>query len=298
MSSRAGVGPAAAGLSPDQPTGEVPRPADLPGQESLAAGIPNIARIYDALLGGKDNYATDREAALALTTAIPDAARAASDNRAFLRRAVRYLAAEAGIAQFLDVGTGLPTQGNVHEIAQEANPDARVVYVDNDPLVVAYGQALLAKTPGALVVEGDARYPRELITRREVREVLDFTQPVAVLLVAVLHFVGDSESPWQAVRAITSRIAPGSYLVISHVTGDQISAEAVSKARDIYAGAYVQGTARSRSEIARFFDGLDLIPPGLADVAAWGSGRRAGAARPALFWAGIGRKPGTGDGFR
>jgi SAM-dependent methyltransferase len=141
-------------------------------------------------------------------------------------RAVGYLATQAGISQFLDIGTGLPAQGSVHEIAQSARPGARVVYVDNDPVVVSHGRALLAKAPGVLAVEGDLRYPRELLTRRAVREFLDFTQPVAVLLVAVLHFVGDAQCPWQAVSAITRRIAPGSYVVISHVTGDDIPARA------------------------------------------------------------------------
>jgi SAM-dependent methyltransferase len=279
---------------PSQPLGHVPTPITMLDQESFEIGIANIARVYDALLGGKDNYAADREAALALTAAIPGAARAARDNRAFLRRAVHYLAAEAGITQFLDIGTGLPTQGNVHEIAQAVNPGARVVYVDNDEVVVAHGRALLAKTPGVLAVEGDLRYPRELIGRKEVRTFLDFTQPVAVLLVAVLHFLGDCESPWQAVSAITRRIAPGSYVVVSHVTGDDIPAEAVNRARDIYAGALVQGTARRRSQIVPFFAGLELIDPGLVDVASWRSGREQETSRPVLFWAGIGRKPGPG----
>jgi hypothetical protein len=275
---------------PDRPLGHVLGPVTVLDQESFETGIPNVARIYDALLGGKDNFAVDREAALALTAAIPGAARAAHDNRAFLGRAVHYLAAEAGISQFLDTGTGLPTWGSVHEIAQAANPAARVVYVDNDAVVVSHGRALLAKAPGVLAVEGDLRYPRELIGRKEVREVLDFTRPVAVLLVAVLHFLGDSESPWRAVSAITRRLAPGSYVAVSHVTGDDIPAEAVDRARDIYAGALVQGTARRRSEIMRFFEGLELIDPGLVDVAAWRSGREQEADGPVLFWAGIGRK--------
>jgi hypothetical protein len=251
--------------------------------------IPNIARIYDALLGGKDNYAADREAARALEAAIPSAGCGARDNRAFLGRAVHYLAADAGISQFFDIGTGLPTRGNVHEVARKVNPDARVVYADNDENVVTHARALLEKDSGVLAVEGDLRYPRELMGRKEVRGFLDFSQPVAVLLVAVLHFLGDSESPWQAVSAITSRVAPGSYVVISHVTGDDLAPQAVSRARDIYAGALVQGTARRRSEIFRFFAGTELIDPGLVDVAAWRSGRE-DAARPVLFWAGIGRK--------
>jgi hypothetical protein len=277
---------------PGRPLGHVPAPVTVLDQQSFEDGIPNVARIYDALLGGKVNYAVDREAALALTAAIPDAARAARDNRAFLRRAVHYLAAEAGITQFLDIGTGLPTQGSVHEIAQAANPAARVVYADNDRVVVSHARALLAESAGVTAVEGDLRYPRELLTRREVKSSLDFSQPVAVLLVAVLHFLGDSEAPGQAVEAIINRLAPGSYLVISHVTGDQIPVSAIRSAQEIYHAAFVPGTARTKTRIARFFDGLDMVPPGLTDVAAWRSGRaRSCASRPVLFWAGVGRKP-------
>jgi hypothetical protein len=293
--------PAAASPSPGntgRPLGEFPYPVTLIDKQSFDAGIPNIARIYDYLLGGKDNYATDREAALALTAAIPGAARAARDNRAFLARAVHFLAAEAGISQFLDIGTGLPTSGHVHEIARAVNPATRVVYADNDPVVVAHARALLADTPAVVAAEGDVRYPRHLLTTRAVRELLDFGQPVAVLLVAVLHFVADYESPWQAVKAITDRLAPGSYLVVSHVTGDEITADAVRQVREIYDGAFVRGAARRKGDIARFFDGLDLVPPGIVDVAAWRSGRcRSRSSRPVLFYAGVGRKPG-GEGQR
>ena len=178
--------------------------------------------------------------------AVPGAQRAARDNRAFLGRAVHFLAAEAGIDQFLDIGTGLPTRGNVHEIAREVNPDARVVYCDNDPIVVAHARALLADASDVKAVEGDVRYPRHLLTLPAVRELIDFSRPVAVLLVAVLHFVPDSDSPWSAVKRITDHLAPGSFVVISHVTSDGLADEAVRRARDIYAGALAQGTARSR----------------------------------------------------
>jgi hypothetical protein len=264
------------------------------GPQRLDSGLSNVARIYDALLGGKDNYAADREAARRLVEAVPDAQRAARDNRAFLGRAVRFLAAEAGIGQFLDIGTGLPTRGNVHEIARSVNPDARVVYCDYDPIVMAHARALLAGTPDVEAAEGDVRYPRHMLTLPAVRELIDFSRPVAVLLVAVLHFVPDSDSPWSAVKCITDHLAPGSYLVISHVTSDEIPDDAVRQAREIYAGALAQGAARSRGDIARFFDGVDLIDPGLVDVAAWRSGRhRSAPGRPVLFYAGVGRK--TGD---
>jgi S-adenosyl methyltransferase len=267
-----------------------------PGVDSR---LSNVARIYDALLGGKDNYAADRDAARRLAEAIPDAPRAARSNRDFLARAVRYLAGENGISQFLDIGTGLPSRGHVHEIAQAVSPEARVVYADNDPVVIAHARALLADARSVAAVEADVRYPGDLLAMREVRELIDFSRPAAVLLVAVLHFVHDSECPWSAVKAITDYLAPGSFLVISHVTGDEIPAEAVRRASEIYNGALVRGAPRSRSEIMRFFDGLDLVPPGLVDVAEWRAGRRASAiGRQVLFWAGIGRKRDPGEGGR
>jgi S-adenosyl methyltransferase len=263
----------------------------MPGP-GLDTGIPNIARIYDCLLGGKDNYAMDREAAQALTAALPGAARAARDNRDFLARAVRYLAGPAGISQFLDIGTGLPVGGHVHEIAQAVNPAARVAYADNDRVVVARAAALLAGAANVTAVECDVRYPRHLLTLPAIRALIDFGQPVAVLLVAVLHFVPDVESPWAIARCIIDHLAPGSYVVISHVTSDEAPAEAIDKAREIYDGALVRGAARSRDDIEALFDGLELLPPGVTDVAAWRS-RRPGPAELALFYAGIGRKTGT-----
>lgn len=257
------------------------------------SGLSNVARIYDALLGGQNNLAADRDAARRLVEAVPDAERAARDNRAFLALVVDFLAAEAGITQFLDIGTGLPTGGHVHEIAQAVRPDARVVYADNDPTVVAHGRALLTGTRSVEIVQGDVRYPRHLLTMRAVRDVLDFNKPVAVLLVAVLHFVPDSDRPWSAVKAITDRLAPGSYLVVSHATGDEMPADAVQQAQEIYNSALVRGQARSRGEIARFFDGLDMIPPGIADVAEWRPGWSAPSIGRPVFWAGVGRKPGT-----
>jgi hypothetical protein len=270
---------------------ETGQTVSVSGPGISGSALSNVARIYDALLGGKDNYAADREAARRLVEAVPDARRAARDNRAFLGRAVRFLAAEAGIAQFLDIGTGLPTQGNVHEVARLTNPSARVIYCDYDPIVVAHARALLADTPDVQAVEADVRYPRHLLTLPAVRDLIDFDQPVAVLLVAVLHFLPDSDRPWSAVKCIVDHLAPGSYLVVSHVTGDEIPDNAVSRAQEIYAGALVHGAARSRAEIARFFDGVSLIEPGLTDAAAWRSGRSQ-PGRPVLFYAGVGRKAG------
>ncbi len=259
--------------------------------QGLDVTVPNVARIYDWLLGGKDNFAADREAGKRLLAAVPGAAKAARANRAFLGRAVRFLAEEAGIRQFLDIGTGLPTRGSVHEIAQATDPRARVVYCDNDPMVVVHANALLANNLTVAASQGDLRDPDFLFTLPLPRPLLDASQPLAVLLVAVLHFLPDSADPWALVERIKRKLAPGSYVVISHVTGDDILAEAVRTAAKVYEGASAPGVARSREEIARFFTGLDLAEPGLVEVSAWRPPPLDHRPRPALFYAGIGRKP-------
>lgn len=253
--------------------------------------VPNVARIYDFLLQGKDNYAADREAARELLAAVPGAARAARDNRRFLGRAVWFLAREAGIGQFLDIGPGLPTQGNVHQIAHTAGSLSRVVYADNDPVVVAHANALLADSSKVAAVHADVRDPGHLLSRPAVQALIDFSQPVAVLMVAVLHFVQDSEDPWSIVSNYTSMMAPGSYLVVSHVTGDGTPAEAIRQAAEIYQHASAPGTARPRTQVARFFHGLDMVAPGLADPAYWRCPPPPGKPGPVVFYAGIGRKP-------
>jgi hypothetical protein len=260
--------------------------------------LPDIARIYDALLGGRHNFGPDRVAADKLERAVPGTRRAARDNREFLGRTVDFLAGEAGITQFLDIGSGLPAEGQVHEIAQAANAACRVVYADNDPTVVDYSQRLLAGAPLVAVAEGDVRYPGHLLTSRPVRGLLDFSQPVAVLMVAVLHFVPDDQGPWNRVLEFTRHLAPGSFLVVSHVTGDQIPGSAVREAEEVFNGALVRGTARSKSEIARFFHGMDMADPGLVNVAAWRPGHEAAVTPggPVLFWAGVARKPLPGRG--
>ena len=255
-----------------------------------------MARIYDVLLGGKDNYAADRDAAAKLLGAVPDAGIAARDNRAFLGRAVRFLADEAGIRQFLDIGTGLPTHGNVHEIAHAADPAARVVYVDNDPVVTTHANALLTDAPTVAAVNADLRCPRDLLTSPAVRALIDFNKPVAVLLVAVLHFVDDSQDPWAKVECIKEHIAPGSYLVVSHVTDDELSYDARRCARQAYEGASAPGVARTLEGIARFFDGLVMVGPGLVNAAAWRSNGVMHVPRRALFYAGIGRQDWSASG--
>ena len=260
-------------------------------EQAFDPNIPNVARIYDFFLHGKDNYAADREAARKLLTVIPGAAAAARDNRAFLSRAVRFLAREAGIRQFIDLGTGLPTQGSVHEIAQATDPLSHVVYADNDPVVVTHATALLADSFRVTAVQADLRNPDHLLSRPAVRALIDFTQPVAVLMIAVLHFVPDRDDPWSIVTRYTSMMAPGSYLVLSHVTGDGTPAEAIRQATQIYQHASAPGIARSRTQVARFFHGLDMVPPGLADPRHWRCDLPARKPHPVIFYAGIGRKP-------
>jgi S-adenosyl methyltransferase len=259
---------------------------------SLKPTIPNVARIYDYLLGGKDNFAADRAAAAELIRLIPDGAAACRENRRFVRRAVRYLAGR-GIRQFIDIGTGLPTRGNVHEIALEAAPDARVVYVDNDPVVVAHARALLAKpaAPAVAAISGDLRSPGQILRDPELGAMIGLDRPFAVLATAVLHFIGDDEDPYGITQTLIAAMPPGSYLVISHITSDDIAADAGRGAQAVYEGATAQARPRTRDEIARFFDGLELTGPGVVSVGAWRP--KPLAAQPkgrTLLYVGVGRK--------
>ena len=261
------------------------------GRLALDPTVPNVARIYDFLLQGKDNYAADREAARQLLEAVPGAARAARANRRFLGRAVWFLAREAGIRQFVDIGTGLPKLGNVHEVAHAANSLCRVVYADNDPVVMAHARALLADSLKVTAVHADLRDPDHLLSLPAVRALIDFSRPVAVLMVAVLHFVEDGEDPWSIVDRYKHVMVPGSYLAISHVTDDGSPAEAIRQAAEVYKHASAPGVARSRAEVSRFFRGLDMVAPGLVDPGYWRCPAPVGKPGPALFYAGIGHKP-------
>jgi hypothetical protein len=253
-----------------------------------------VARVYDALIGGRDNYPADRQVAAKLLAAVPGAAVAARENRAFLIRAVRYLAREAGISQFLDIGTGLPTAGNVHEIAYATDPQAHVVYADYDPAVVVHADALLAKAPTVAAVQADLRHPRHLLTLPTVRALIDLAEPVAILLVAILHFVEDREDPWAIVNYLKDQMAPGSYLVISHATADHIPVGAAAQARKAYEDASAPAVPRTCQEIARFFGGLEMAEPGLVSVSDWRPAHLAPPTRPVLCYAGIGQKNGGG----
>jgi len=228
--------------------------------------------MYDYWLGGKDNFAADRVAALQFAERWPEAPLVARANRQFLGRAVRFLAGEAGIRQFLDLGTGLPTKGNVHEVAQEITPGARVVYVDNDPMVLAHARAL--KTgEGTAVIHADLRDVGTTLGHPDTKRLIDFSQPLAVLFAAVLHFVG-GPGAHQAVAAFVRAAPPGSYLVVSHGSSDADPQGAVAGAR-LYAGTSNPITVRTRADILAFFGGMDLVEPGLVPVQRWRPDHRA-----------------------
>jgi hypothetical protein len=246
-----------------------PLPAGEPAEIDTSVAHP--ARVYDYWLGGKDNFAADREAGDRVLEATPGLRERVRANRAFLVRAVRYLAAEAGIRQFLDIGTGIPSANNTHEIAQQVAPDARVVYVDNDPIVLTHARALLAGRPEGSIqyIDGDVRDVASIIGAAA--KTLDFTQPVALLLLGVLHLVQDAEGPYELVARLMDALPSGSYLVISHPASDIHPGQAEAQRRYNERVSTPQ-TLRTRAEVSRFFEGLDLVPPGLVHVHTWRPG--------------------------
>jgi SAM-dependent methyltransferase len=232
-------------------------------------GKANIARVYDWWLGGDHNFRADQDAARAMIAVEPNARGIARANRAFLGRAVRFLAKEAGIRQFLDIGSGIPTQNNVHQVAQDAAPGARVVYADADDVVVAHSKLILDGNADAAVIQADVRDPASILADPETQLLLDFSQPVAVLLVAVLHFIADADNPEQLVATLRDALAPGSYLVVSHGCSDA-RPEAASALETVYKSKVAaQGRARTSAEIARFFDGFSIVDPGLVWLPQW-----------------------------
>jgi hypothetical protein len=253
--------------------------------------VARQARIYDYLLGGKDNFAADREAATQAMEAFPGLAVWARQNRAFLARAVRYLVSEAGIRQFLDIGTGLPTAENTHEVAQRIAPETRVVYVDNDPVVLVHAQALLTSSPeGATAyIKADFRDPETILTTAAAT--LDFTQPVALMLLAILHVIPDADDPWAVVARIMAALPSGSYLVISH-PGRDIHPEEIAEMTRRFNQRLGNVTAagRTREEVARFFDGLDLVEPGIVPTPQWRPDPGINAGEDPAY-AAMGRKP-------
>jgi len=260
-------------LTPVRKTGkqtEYQVAGDTQAPPGIDPSVATAARMYDYFLGGHDNFAADRIAALKVIDAAPEVRVIAKENRKFLGRAVRFLAGEAGIEQFLDLGTGLPTRGNVHQVAQQVNPSARVIYVDNDPMVLAHSKALKTGA-GAAVIRADMRNPDAILDHPDTRRLIDFNQPLAILFVAVLHFIPDTDQPHAIVGRFLDAAAPGSYLVLSHVTTDP-SPQTAAKGKSVYASTTNQAAPRPRTDILAFFDGLDLIEPGLLPVAQWRPG--------------------------
>lgn len=252
-------------------SGESPQGSDGTGVPTqIPLGVPTAARMYDAALGGKDNFEVDRAANEKLYAVIGEkrVRDTALENRLWLGRVVRYLAQECGMRQFLDLGSGLPTACNTHEIAQEAHPEARVVYVDIDPIVAVHGRALLA-ADNTRIVTADMRRPEQVLDHAETRELIDFTRPVAVLFVAVFHFVLPAENPRAIVAAFRERQVPGSYLAISHLTTDGMSAEEQGGWEAGFAGATNKLVLRGEQEIRDLFDGYELVEPGLVRPHLW-----------------------------
>jgi S-adenosyl methyltransferase len=253
--------------------------------------VAHQARIYDYLLGGKDNYAADRAAAEAWREIDPDIVFGARANRAFLGRAVRYLAAEAGICQFLDIGTGIPTAGNTHQVAQAIAPESRVVYVDYDPIVLAHARALLTSSEEGATdyIDADLRDTGTILT--QAAGLLDFTRPVAVTLIAVLHAIPDSDDPFAIVAALMDAVPPGSYLALTHSASDLLGVEQRQGLEDVNSRMIQQQfTYRSREQVARFFAGMDLMAPGLVRVEEWRPDPGPAGAGKSHLWCAVGCK--------
>lgn len=265
------------------------RQHDEPNLASIDTSVPSVARMYDYALGGKDNFQVDRDAYYRVAQVMPEALQLVQDNRAFLRRAVRYLARQ-GIRQFIDIGSGLPTVGNTHEIAQEINPDARVVYIDNDPVVLAFGRALLATDANTAVASADMRRPAEVLGHPETVRLIDFDEPVGVLVIAMAHFLPDDELP-AVLSHLRHALVPGSYLTVSHITNDGKSPEAAAHLEAVFAATPTPLHFRNHAEIARIFDGFDLVDPGLVTLDAWRPDPQAPESE-AIGWAyaAVGRK--------
>jgi hypothetical protein len=261
------------------------------GTVQLDTGVPHIARVYDYWLGGKENFAADRDAAEKVIATAPHVLASVRAQRAFLGRVVDYLVTEAGIRQFLDIGTGLPSASNTHEVAQRAAPESRVVYVDNDPIVLAHARALLTSSPeGATAyLAADLRDTGAIL--EEAAGTLDFGQPVALMLIGVLHLIQDFEDPWGLVAWLMAQLPAGSYLAISHPAIDIAPGQAEAQRRYNERVSTPQ-TLRDRDQVARFFEGLELVEPGLVYVHTWRPGEFDTAPEDATSaWGGVARKP-------
>jgi len=262
--------------------------------QDINTDVAHPARVYDYWLGGKDNFPADRALAEHIMEAIPTMRTMAAANRAFLSRAVRYLVEEAGIRQFLDIGTGIPTSPNVHEVAQAVAPDSRVVYVDNDPIVLAHARALLTSQEAGETsfIGADMRQPKSILDHPTLMSTLDLSQPVAVMLVAVLMYFRDTDSPnpFEMVATLLEAMPPGSYLAITHPTAD-FNAEAMGGAVAAAERSGVTLVPRNQAETEEFFAGLDVVDPGVTPVLSWRPDKPPDDPRSAYYWAGIARKP-------
>ena len=274
---------------------DAPAPGDGAADKSTRPpfdiSVANQARIYDYLLGGKDNYAADRAAVDAVLKVAPEMGFTARANRAFLGRVVRYLAAEAGIRQFLDIGTGIPTAGNTHQVAQAVAPESRVVYVDYDPVVLAHARALLtsSKTGATQYIDADLRDTGAILG--QAGQLLDFSQPVAVTLLMLLHVIPDSEDPHAIVAKLMDALPSGSYLAVSHLGAELLGQEAREGFQDIVNRmAQQQYIGRDREQMLRFFAGMDLVEPGLVRVEEWRPEPDAGETGRSTLWCALGRK--------
>jgi hypothetical protein len=262
---------------------------------------PHPARMYDYYLGGKDNYAPDREAAEKIREVFPSTGTAAHVNRAFMHRASRWLAGEAGIRQFLDIGTGIPTEPNLHQVVQEVAPESRVVYADNDPIVLAHARALMTSTPGGRTayIHADATKPDTILSTPELQETLDLSKPVALSLIALLHFIPDEDGAYGIVEQLLSALPSGSALAISHASGD-FDPETAQKIGETYRKSGIWAQARSKEEVERFFTGLELVEPGIVVPHRWRPDSDEGTAHIASAelkdsdvpgWVGVALKP-------
>jgi S-adenosyl methyltransferase len=268
-----------------------PLPAAQDEPVDFDTSVAHIARVYDYWLGGKDNFEADRVAGDEALQAYPDLVSSVRANRAFLARGVHYLA-EAGVRQFLDIGTGIPSANNTHEVAQRVAPGSRVVYVDNDPIVLSHARALLVGDPAGATdfLDADLRDTAKIL--EHAAGVLDFSHPVAVMLVAVLHLIGPDDDPYGIVQQFMAEMAPGSYLLLSHVASDIEPEKMAEVGKRLNRLLAQKGWYRSQPEVAGFFAGLEVVPPGIVPVQQWRPDSEMEAARRSAMWGGVARKPG------
>jgi hypothetical protein len=274
---------------PPQPSGSTAPGPDRP--LASYAGVAHVARVYDYLLGGKDNFAVDREAAEQAMRINPDVVSAVRANRAFGIRTTSYLVNQAGIRQFLDIGTGMPTNNNIHQVAQSIAPESRIVYVDHDPIVLTHARALLTSAPEGLTdyLEADLREPGKILAAAA--QTLDFSRPVAIMLIAILHLILDRDDPYQLVSQLVNAVVPGSYVVISHAASDVDTGAMISMANRLNELMAQQSVPRTHREVACFYAGLDLLEPGLVRVPEWRPASVSDCAARAQMWGAVGRKP-------